>query len=227
MGEYYNWVNVDKREYLCPNNFGYGNKLHESMHKDSLTITALHVLLNDEWKGNRVVWLGDECDEVTPDSDYEIIRYLYSQIKEHHSRDDYFDMICEEYKNISCLFKSAEKVVRNEVRIYLESLKEENTGYQMRNEYGIDVNNPFENMFHKSGRRFKYTVNHTKRVYYSLDETRILEQNNNERKDLDPLPLLMGFGRSTDSGLWLSDIIGVADQPPEGYELLEEIYLDW
>ena len=150
MGEYYNWVNVDKREYLCPNNFGYGNKLHESMHKDSLTITVLHVLLNDEWKGNQVVWLGDECDGVSPDSDYEIIRCLYGQIKEHHSRDDYFDMICEEYKNVSCLFKSAEKVVRNEVRMYLESLKEENTDYQMRNEYGIDVNNPFENMFHKS-----------------------------------------------------------------------------
>ena len=55
------------------------------MHKDSLTITALHVLLNDEWKGNQIVWLGDECDGVSPDSDYEIIRCLYGQIKEHHS----------------------------------------------------------------------------------------------------------------------------------------------
>lgn len=24
MGEYYNWINVDKREYICPADFGYG-----------------------------------------------------------------------------------------------------------------------------------------------------------------------------------------------------------
>lgn len=27
MGEYYNWVNVDKKEYICPADFDYGNKV--------------------------------------------------------------------------------------------------------------------------------------------------------------------------------------------------------
>lgn len=35
MGEYYSWINVDKKEYICPADFDYGNKFHESMHKDT------------------------------------------------------------------------------------------------------------------------------------------------------------------------------------------------
>ena len=44
MGEYYNWINVDKKEYICPGDFDYGNKFHESMHKDSIPLHALHIL---------------------------------------------------------------------------------------------------------------------------------------------------------------------------------------
>lgn len=40
MGEYYNWINVDKKEYICPGDFDYGNKFHESMHKDSIPLHA-------------------------------------------------------------------------------------------------------------------------------------------------------------------------------------------
>lgn len=31
MGEYYNWVNVDKKEYISPCDFGFGNKRTESL----------------------------------------------------------------------------------------------------------------------------------------------------------------------------------------------------
>ena len=30
MGEYYDWVNIDKREYISPSDFDLGNKIHES-----------------------------------------------------------------------------------------------------------------------------------------------------------------------------------------------------
>ena len=29
MGEYYNWVNIDKKEYITPRDFDYGNKFWE------------------------------------------------------------------------------------------------------------------------------------------------------------------------------------------------------
>lgn len=55
MGEYYHWVNIDKKEYITPRDFDYGNKFHESMNKDSAPLHALHVLLANEWKGDRVL----------------------------------------------------------------------------------------------------------------------------------------------------------------------------
>lgn len=54
MGEYYRWVNVDKKEYLCPSDFDYGSKLHESMHKRNAVLCALRELLSSDWKNDRV-----------------------------------------------------------------------------------------------------------------------------------------------------------------------------
>ena len=70
-------------------------------------------------------------------------------------------------------------------------------------------------------------MNHTKKIYYSLNETVILFQDHTVNNFSDPLPILMGYGRVTEPGEWLGDIIGVSDQRPEGYSLLREIYLDW
>ena len=36
---YYHWVNIDKKEYITPRDFDYGNKFHESMNKDSAPLT--------------------------------------------------------------------------------------------------------------------------------------------------------------------------------------------
>mgnify|MGYP001772577394 FL=1 len=46
MGQYYCWVNVDKKEYLCPADFDLGNKLHESMSADNALLRALLELLS-------------------------------------------------------------------------------------------------------------------------------------------------------------------------------------
>lgn len=31
MGEYFSWVNIDKKEYFSPCDFGKGNKLYENL----------------------------------------------------------------------------------------------------------------------------------------------------------------------------------------------------
>lgn len=193
MGEYYNWINVDKREYICPADFDYGNKFHESIHKDSIPLCALHTLLNHEWKGDHVLWFGDECSVFNSYSS-NIIRTLYAQSVKFGYPGDAFDMICETYKNVSGLFKEAE-----------------------------EETNPFEGLFVKRGKKYKYTINHTKKVYYSLDETAVLYSDHTRSDFLDPLPILMGYGRVTDPGEWIEDIIGVSDQRPKEYELLTEL----
>lgn len=61
MGEYFNWVNVDKKEYLCPSDFDLGSKQLESVYRGNPLLAALHTLLADEWNGNHILFLGDEC----------------------------------------------------------------------------------------------------------------------------------------------------------------------
>ena len=225
MGEYYNWVNVDKKEYICPGDFGYGNKLHETMHKDSIPLHALHSLLIDDWKGDHILWFGDECS-VSDQSSIDVIRTLYSQSKEFGYPGDAFDMICESYRNVSCLFKAAEKDVREEIGYYLEEYRK-NGKLDQYNMYGIDLDNPFEGLFLKNAKRCMFTINHSKKTYYNLAETDILFQNHKKNVYSDPLPILMGYGNVTEPGEWLGDVIGVSDQRPEGYSLIKEIYLDW
>lgn len=225
MGEYYNWVNVDKKEYICPGDFDYGNKFHESMHKDSAPLHALHSLLIDEWKGDRILWFGDECP-VPEQSSNNVIRELYAQTKAFGYPGDAFDMICESYRNVSCFFREAEKDVREEIGYYLDEYRE--TGkLDNYNEYGIDLENPYEGLFLKTGRRYRFTINDTKKIYYALDETDILFQDHTKNDFSDPLPILMGYGRITEPGEWLGDLIGVSDQRPEGYSLIKEIYVDF
>ncbi|MBQ3666227.1 MAG: hypothetical protein II919_09005 [Lachnospiraceae bacterium] len=221
MGEYYCWVNVDKKEYIRPCDFDYGNKFHESMHKDSVPLHALHSLLAGEWKGNRIVWFGDEC-LVPKNSTNSVLQILYSQSVEFGYPEDAFDTIMESYRNVSCFFREAEKVVREEIELY----RKEGTSEDY-NEYGIDFENPYEGLFLKTGKRYKYTINHIKKIYYSLEETDILFLDHSKNDYSDPLPILMGYGRVTKPGEWLGDVIGVSDQCPEGYSLIKELYVDW
>ena len=100
--------------------------------------------------------------------------------------------------------------------------------FEHYNEYGIDPANPFNGLFLRAGKTFKYTLNHTKRVGYSLDETIIRYQCGLEAEYSDPLPVLLGCGEHTpEPGPWLGDIVDAADELPLGYDLLKEIYLDW
>lgn len=224
MGEYYNWVNVDKREYICPNDFDYGNKLYESVWPGNEFLCALRELLSDEWAGDHVLFMGDEKD-IPADTENETLKMLYRHTV-NAGYGNVYDSLAETYRNVSCLFSDAESEVRGEILNYLADLK--NGATDLPNEYGIDASRPFDGLFLRNGRDFPFTVDHTKKVCYSLGKTKILSSEAHEELDhVDPLPLLMCYGRVTDPGAWLGDIIGVADAVPAGYALLSEIYVDW
>ncbi len=225
MGEYYKWVNIDKHEYISPGCFDYGSKYLETMHKDSVPTLALHVLLSDRWKGDRIIWFGDECP-LTGDEPYEVIRELYKESVDYGFTGDAEGTINETYKNVSGLFIEAEDWVRSEIEYYVEDQKN-GTGYFGINEFGVDVEHPFDGLFQGKGRRFKYTINQTKKIAYSLEETRILYLNRTQSDHVDPIPVLLGYGKRKDVGLWLGDRICVADELPDGYTLLDEVMLNW
>lgn len=224
MGEYFKWVNVDKKEYISPSDFDYGSKRIESLFRGNDFLRALFDLLSNEWAGNRILWLGDD-KLILKDTENDTLRILYEDSLKLGYEYGSIDTVHESYKNVSSLFKTAEAIVREEIGIYLEDIKN-NDDYAV-NEYGIDVDNPFEGLFLRDGKDFCCTINHTKKVCYSFDRTKILYKDKTESDDVDPLPLLMSCGRTTNDGEWLGDIIGVADEIPKGYRLLSEIYLDW
>lgn len=223
MGEYFNWVNVDRKEYISPGDFDFGSKRTESSGRDNPVLCALRELLSKEWKGNHIFFMGDE-KLIPEDTQNETLQILYNHVAEYNSGDA-FDTVYETYKNVSGLFMSAEPEVRKEIEFYIDDLK--SGASLMCNEYEIDFKEPFKGLFLRKGRSFRYTINHTKKIYYSFEKAKILYLDHTESDYADPLPLLMGYGRSTDDGAWLGDIIGVADEIPMGYELLERVYLDW
>lgn len=221
MGEYFRWANIDKKQYLLPSDFDYGSKAHESLHKRNAFLRALYELLSTQWCGDQIIFVGDE-GEIPPETPYSVLQKLNEQA----SSEDYFDYICDNYRNVSCLFKDAEVEVREEIRCYLEDLKNGHP-YASVNEYGIDINDPFAGLFQKSGKDFRYIINHTKKVYYSLDITKILYKDGYPCEYADPLPMLMAYGRSVVPGAWLSDVIGVSNEIEDGYTLLQEIRCTW
>ena len=224
MGEYYDWVNVDRREYICPTDFDLGNKSIETSWRGNAFLCALRDLLSNEWAGDHVFFMGDEKD-ISKDTENATLQRLYEHTVQLNWPGEAYDTVLEMYTNVSGLFIAAEEEVRQEIGFYLEDLA--NDSAYARNEYGINRDNPYVGLFSRTGKDFRYTLNHTKKVCYSLEDTKILYEDGTIADNTDPLPMLMAYGRVSETGIWVGDIIGVSDEAPEGYEFLEEIYLDW
>ncbi len=241
MGEYYNWVNVDRKEYICPSDFDMGNKLLESSAPHYEFLCSLRELIANEWSGSHILFLGDSRP-LSLDENNVTIKKLYDQTVESGHEGNGFDTVFETYKNISGWFSGAEKDVRREIEFYLREVEiGESDAF---NEYGVDPEDPYKGLFARKGTDFRYTLNHTKKVYYSPDEIKVILLSNGKTEvpdkkpgglfskpaktgpSIDPLPYLLRYGY-WGTGEWVGDIIGVSDTIPEGYALLTEITIDY
>lgn len=215
MGEYYDWVNIDKKEYISPVDFDLGNKLHESAYVGNDLLGALYDLLASEWKGDRIVFLGDQT-EITEKDDNPLLRALSAERQAWGKPGYDHDYVTETYKCISGLFKAAEKEVRNEID-WMIRLNDFSI-----NCYGVKKESPFEGLFARGSKFFRYTINHTKQVFFDTENTKLTYANKDGilTTRINPLPLLMAFPNSYDKcgGLWLGDQIEVTDiLPPADY----------
>lgn len=224
MGEYYDWINIDRRKYISLCDFDCGNKRHESMGRDGDVLCALRDLLANEWKNCRIAWIGDKCsipdNFMTP-----FFKDLYDSFGGLRYK-NIFSSYSEKYKNVSGLFKKAEAEVRNECEWPLVDIKNDR---DVLDEYGIDSKeDPFEGMFLREGMMFEYTINYTKKICYSFKKTKILQLDGSLDDWADPLPILMGYERmQPEPGECLGDIIGVADEIDDSIKVLDTIYLDF
>lgn len=97
------------------------------MGADNALLRALWELLSDDWKGCHIVFLGDECDALDEVSN-EVLDILVKHQAESSISGYLFDNVYETYRNVSGLFKSAEKSVRDEIAFYLNDMKADTSG---------------------------------------------------------------------------------------------------
>lgn len=180
-------------------------------------------MLSERWKGDHIAFLGDEFS-VSSQETNEVLRMLYEQSIELGYGGDITDMMIDEYRNVSCLFMAAEKEVREEIGYYLEDLKDTSTGL---NYYKIDPSDPYKGLFLMTGREYVYTINYSKGIYYSFAKTKFINIDKTEEGKCDPLPLLLRYGRASEPGLWLGDIIGVSDTAPEDFRLIKVMHMNY
>ena len=224
MGEYYKWVNVDKKEYISPYEFDEGNKLYESMLAGNPLIEALYALMAMDWKEDLLVFLGDETSIADNDSN-PVLRRLAEEQTQAGQTDYIMDYVEDSYRNISGIFKAAEKEVRREIQFMIDHNDFE------YNLYKVDRNRPFDGLFERDGQSFRYTVNHTKKEFFDMEAVLPVQPEMRDKAVVrgNPLPLLMAFGESASDdllGLWLGDQIEVTDEPPaKTYKDMSEKYI--
>lgn len=170
MSEDYNWVNVDRKEYLCPADFGLGTRRGESCHEKSPVLGALKDLLANDWKGCRIFWMGD-YSSIPETTSSHLFNVMKADCDAAGYPGDMIGMVYETYKNVSGLYKEAEANVRREIGYYLDEIAS-GTPYG-RNEYKIDPKDPFKGLFQRNGRSSKYVINYTQKTGYSLGRTHI------------------------------------------------------
>lgn len=223
MGEYFNWVNVDKREYLCPGDFDLGNKLYESAGANNALLQALCALLTDDWRGDRLIWLGDYA-EIPADTENAALKCLAAQhaawLEAEGVSEPVDTFIMCAYRNVSALFREAEIHVRPDIARMVD-----NNDFS-DNEYGVDPADPWKGLFARSGRPYRFAVNRSKREFLASER----ERQGVECRDScwhSCLPVLFACGGTVNepyAGHWIGDRLSLSDEPPDGYRDMSGIY---
>jgi len=222
MGEYFEWVNVDKRERLELGAFGSGFKVMEPCWVGNKEIDAVCTLMSGRWRGDLVAFCGDESAGLWLDNSEEGIRAK----AEYGAGTGFTDYVIDEYENITGIFKDAEGLT------YIV--------------YGDDDRDeaPYEGPFDTDIVHRRFVVNRTKKLYYDRMRTPIRcvwphKLGSDERiVRFDPFPAL--FARNNRLSMfcdhkndyfeqdWVGDEVEATDDaPPRGFLDVSVFYNYW
>ena len=205
MGEYYSWVNVDKKQYIKPVDFDDAHRLFGTGFSGPL-YGALCALLASDWKGDHIIHIGDYA-EVPENPDNETLRRLLSGLLSWRSDMDFDGYIIEKFQNISGIFKAAEPMVRPEINWMIE-----NDDFGEYNYYRVEREDSFRGLFCRDLYFPRYVINESRKEYFDLGEDRFWYY------DTRPMPIVLSYGRDASfykyGGYWLGDIIAVSDTDP-------------
>lgn len=201
MGEYFTWLNVDKRERLDPLAFEGGLKWCETCYVGSERTEAALTLLEGAWAGDAVIFMGDYCRPEELDND--LMRRVAAEYGDLGAR-DYME---DAFTNIAGRFA----VVRGRT----ECLYEDDTLLGAREYAGafdIEFSHP------------RYLVNDSKCEYVDRERTMAWHVTRGRLPfgvvRFDPTPLLLSSSRGPDGfddcGPWLGDNVYATNALPDG-----------
>lgn len=203
MGEYYEFYNFDKKEYITPTVFNCGDKLSQCTYFNNDYLNCVYTLMNNEWKNDFVLFLGDETRITSKGNP--ILQDIIDKYGD-YPQDDFW----ENGRDISCLFKAAEKESFGEKGYYDP---EEEIKYTHYINYVYNAK-PFTKDF----TFYRYIYNHDKKQY--IDRMFLKEYDG--QLHLDPFPQLIGICyRGTYEypdfekyfgGMWIGDNIEITNE---------------
>ena len=245
MGQYFMWLNPVKGEYIDSFDFHHGGKRRESAWVGCEMLDTLFTLMSDEWKGDSVVWIGDDyarlCNEKNP----------ALRTTERICGPEPYDYAIDHFKNVSCQFSNCYKsrVVTEEFHIDIlkkYGLEEEEiyryfnrcdetygpSYYECKHLHNYEETVQFlvdflekRGMFSRKANSYRLIINKTKKEY--IDTDNIIPNDNGFQ--YNPFPALMikeddsfdsyEYPEDNYCGTWLGDEIVVSN---DSYDVLEE-----
>ena len=201
MGQYFTWLNVDKREQLDPLAFEGGLKWCETCYVGSERTEAALTLLAGPWAGDAVIFMGDYC------SPGDIDNPLMQRVAAEYGAHGACDLMEDTFTNVTGMFA----VVRGRG----ECLYENDVPLGAREYVGT-----FDVAFSHP----RYLINDSKREYVDREQTMVWHVNRGHLPfgvvRFDPTPLLLSSGHGPDGfeefGPWLGDRVHATNARPEG-----------
>lgn len=216
MGQYFEWVNYDKREIIMTDPWPNGQKLRQCAYIGCPETDAALTMLAGDWAGDLVVFLGDNArfkDETHPGR-REVERRLGGVISDDYTYD--FTDICGRFDYVRDHPK---------IRHFVEY---DDGSYDM-----VPYDGPYDVEIHQ----FRYAVNESKKEYVDRYRTavRYIDKDTGEIVRYDPFPELMcsETGGLEDpgheiEGLWFGDIVRPTDEHPgDDYTAVAQDYSYW
>lgn len=205
MGEYYEFVNLDKKEYLTPGYFGSAINFSNCRQVDNDFINSAYTLMNSSWKNDTVLFLGDESS--LKSNGNPIIEELINK----YSSNPMDECAYENGPNISRLFKATKEELTGPDAYYYNEDKELEENYLKRVYKALPFSKDF--IF------YRYIFNHTRRQY--IDRNKLGDCG--DAYYVDPFPALIGVGRHSEYdypnfrksniGMWIGDDIEITNNP--------------
>lgn len=220
MGEYFAWVNVDKRERIGMGAFGSGFKVMEPCWVGNNDIDVVCTLLEDRWQGDLIAFCGDQSPGYWPETAGRGI-----PTREEWG-DAFLDYAEENFEDVAGLFREAEGLT-----------------YMVFGDSEVDEL-PYDGPFTCKINHRRFVVNHSRMLYYDRIRTPIRcvyphKLGGDERiVRFDPFPAL--FAKDNRLSMfcdhknkyfeqdWVGDSVEVTDDmPPRNYLDVSSFYDYW